>query len=117
VEREQGHLDREGHEEGQEQPSGRGHREIHPGERLEVEGGLAEDRARAEVQEQDGHQQERRAGHREQEELHRGVDPPLVSPHPDDEVHGEQQPFEEHEEQQEVEGHEGPEHGRLQKEE
>ncbi len=82
-----------------------------------VERRHAELRPSLEVQEQDPEQQERRAGHRVQEELHRGVDPPVAPPPPDDQVHREQQRLEEEEEQQQVEGQERPDHGCLQEQE
>ena len=54
----------------------------------------------------DADEHERRAEHREQEELQRGVDAAAVAPAADEEVHRHEHDLEHHEEQEEVEGEE-----------
>src|SRR5205823_5513280 len=55
---------------------------------------------------QDPDQQEGGADHGVDEELQRGVDPVLVTPSPDEEVHGDEGQLEEEEEQEQVQGEE-----------
>ncbi len=64
-----------------------------------------------EHQERDQHQHAARE--RVEEELDRRVDPPLVAPDPDEEVHRDEHGLPEHVEEEEVEGHEDPDHPRL----
>ncbi len=116
VEREDRHLDREGHEEREEEPPGRGdgeglgdHREL-----IEVERPVPQMLSRLHVQEDRTHQQEGGPGHRVEEELHGGVDAPVAPPAADEQVHRHQHRLEEEEEQQQVERHERAEHRRLQ---
>src|SRR5206468_10387828 len=70
-----------------------------------------------EVEEQYGHQEERGAGHREQEELDGRVHAPLAPPPADDQIHGEQQCLEEEEEEQEVQREERTDHRGLEDQE
>ena len=116
VQREQRHLHRERHEEREEEPARGLHRQPrgHLRELPHVERGVAA-LPRPRVQEQDRDQQERRAGHREQEELDRGVDAVRAPPAADDQVHRDQDRLEEQEEQQQVERQERAEHRRLQR--
>ena len=72
---------------------------------------LAEPGARVEHQER--HQHQHAAGEGVEEELHRGVDAPLVAPDPDEEVHRDEHGLPEHVEEEEVLGHEDPDHPRL----
>jgi hypothetical protein len=66
------------------------------------------------VERDEGDQHERAARHRVEEELHRGVDAPLVPPDPDEEIHRDQHGFPEDVEEEEVEGHEHAQHPRFQ---
>jgi hypothetical protein len=70
--------------------------------------------SRLAVEEQRTDEQERGAGHREQEELHRRVDAVLTAPPADQQVHRDEDRLEEQEEQQQVEREERPEDGGLQ---
>ena len=54
------------------------------------------------VQPDNCHQHQNRAGHGVQNEFHRGVNAPLVSPDADQEVHGDQHHFPEQEEQKQI---------------
>ncbi len=54
----------------------------------------------------DADEHERRADHRVDEELQRGVDPLVVAPSADEEVHRHEHDLEEHEEQEQVEADE-----------
>jgi hypothetical protein len=67
-------------------------------------------------QRDEGDEHERRAEHRVEEELQRGVLAVLATPDADHEVHREQDDFEEDEEQDEVLGDEGAGHARLEHE-
>ena len=61
----------------------------------------------------DGHQHQHAAGHRVEDELHRGVDAPVVAPDADEEVHRDQDEVPEDVEQEQVERGEDAEHRRL----
>ncbi len=61
----------------------------------------------------DADEHERRTGHRVQEELRGRVDPPLVSPAADEEVHRHEHDLEEQEEHEQVEAEEGAHHACL----
>jgi hypothetical protein len=100
----------------QEEPATGGHRQGRGdlGERPQVERALAQRAARLAVEEQRADEQERGAGHREQEELHRRVDAVLTAPPADQQVHRDEDRLEEQEEQQQVEREERPEDGGLQ---
>ena len=109
VERPHRHLDREGEGAGQEEP-GLERRVQRRGDELrDVE--AREPGARVEHQER--HQHQHAARERVEEELDRGVDPPLVAPDPDEEVHRDEHGLPEHVEEEEVLGHEDPDHPRL----
>ena len=56
-------------------------------------------------------------GKRIKEELERGVNPAWPAPHPDDDIHRDQQALEEHVEHEEVGGGEGADHHRFQHQE
>ena len=117
VQREQRHLDGEGQPEGAEEPQlesrwNREAKEVGVGE-----GGLAELLLVQVDERDDRHQHEQRAGGREQEELHRRVDPALPAPDADDHVHRDQHHLPEHVEQEEVERHEDTQHAHHQDEE
>jgi hypothetical protein len=62
-------------------------------------------------------QHEQAAGHGEEEELHRRVDPPLPSPDADDEVHRHQHDFPEDIEEEEIVGEKGSQDTGCQKKE
>ena len=115
VEREERHLDGEAGAEGQEQPPGGVGVETLPGhegpqvERQVVAGGLGLE----DGQRQDAEQQQRRAGGGVDEELESGVDPPVVAPRPDEEVHRDEHRLPEHEEQEEVDRQEDAHQGGL----
>ena len=102
MQREERHFDREGHEKSQEQNG-----LLHPVQRqfpaphhLDQHGVVEGSGAVVEVD--DGRQHQHRAGHGEQEELHRGVDAALMAPDADQEVHGHQRDFPEYVEQKQV---------------
>ena len=108
VQREQRHLHRERDHEREEQPlrgpaRQRAARRGPRGERARVERQEALGAAVQERHREDADEQERGAGLREQEELHRGVATVVVAPARDEEVHRHQHDLEEHEEQDEVE--------------
>ena len=106
VQREQGHLHREGGEEGEEQPLGGALVETAGcprGERAQVEGEVAGRGLVQEPEREEADEQERRARHRVEEELQRRVVTPVVTPPEDDEVHRDEDDLEEHEEHDEVE--------------
>ena len=113
VEREQRHLDGEGHGERQEQPHLRlpRHGEVQPG--LVVEAVRAGRHAVQVGHRQDGDQHQHAARHRVQDELHRRVDAPLVAPDPDQEVHRDEHRVPEHVEQEHVQGQEDADHRAL----
>jgi len=117
VEREQGHLDREGERVGAEEQDLLGGAERRPVDLEHVEGEDAGLRPVVEHHEDDGDQHQEAAEHRVEEELDRRVDAPLVPPDPDQEVHRDQHRLPEHVEEEEVEGDEHPQHPRLQEEE
>ncbi len=117
VHREDGALDGEGGGEGQEQPAGGvlRHR-LALGQADQVEGEVAGGLLAEEHQGQDADQHQGRAEHRVDEELEGGVDPPLVAPPADEEVHGDEHDLPEQEEHEQVEGQEHPDAARLQQE-
>ncbi len=96
------HLDGEGHEERQEEQHLLAGSERKPAARDHVHNGRVAERLRAVVEVDDGRQHQHRAGHGEQEKLHRRVDAALVAPDADQEVHGHQRDFPEHVEQKQV---------------
>ncbi len=120
VEREHRHLDGEAHEQAAEDEQLGGADQVAGhvplDEQRDVERGLQAPDAALEVEGEEGEDHQGRAEQREQEELERGVLPVLTAPHPDHEVHRQQDQLEEHEEQDEVLGHERAEHARLQDE-
>src|SRR5437764_1098620 len=79
--RPQRHLDGEGGEEGEPQPSLEAPREVETHRRRDV------GRADLVVDRQDGEQHQHRAQERIEEELEGGVDAPRPAPHADDEEH------------------------------
>ena len=106
VEREHRHLDGERERAGEEEPhlerrGDRGRDELRDRERVEP-GRLVED------EERDQHQHAARE--RVEEELHGGVDAPLVAPDPDEEVHRDEHRLPEHVEEEEVERDEDADH-------
>jgi hypothetical protein len=105
-------LDREGEGAGEEEPD----LEL-GGDGTGGEGGDAEAaHPRPLVQHEERHEHEHAARERVQEELHGGVDAPLVAPDPDEEVHRDEHGLPEDVEEEEVEGHEDPDHPRLEEE-
>ncbi len=80
------------------------------------EGPHACDRPGRKVEVEEGHQHQERAERREEEELHRGVDPPLPPPHPDDEIHGDEGDLPEYVEEEEIHGEKHPHHPGLHEE-
>ncbi len=103
------HLDGEGQEETQEEQvlcPGKGRP---PGNQV----GQGE-RAVGDAHVEDGQQHQQRGGHRVQEELDRGVDPPRSAPDADQEVHRHQGELPEDVEQEQVLGQEHAHHARLQ---
>ncbi len=111
VEREHRHLDGEGQGEGREQPELLVEREVEP---QHVLVGEAPDAA-VQALERPGHpedadQHQQAAGHGEEEELDRGVDPPLAAPDPDEQVHRDQHDLPEDVEEEEVPGEQRAEH-------
>ena len=114
---EEGHLDGEGDREGQEQPPGGGGGDrVVAGQGHQVEGGRGRPGGGLveEDQGQDADQQERGSEQGVDEELERRVDPVLVAPPCDHEVHRHQRELEEHEEDEEVEGQEAAQAAGLQ---
>ena len=114
VEREHRHLDGEADEHPGEDPDLHRAPELRPGVHQVGEGealgaGLGE-------QGQEGDEHQRRAEHRVEEELQRGVLALLAAPHADEEVHRQQHDLEEDEEQDEVLGDERAGHAGLQHE-
>src|SRR4029077_8529525 len=65
------------------------------------------------VEPQDRHQHQDRAEHGVQNEFHRGINPPLVSPNADQEIHGDQRQLPENEEQEKIERDKNTDHWRL----
>ena len=112
VEREHRDLDREGEGAGEEEPELELRVDRRRRELRDREG--AEPRGLVEHQEGDEHQHAARE--RVEEELHGGVDPPLVAPDPDEEVHRDEHRLPEHVEEEEVERDEDPDHARLEEE-
>ena len=116
VQREERRLDREGRREGQEEKDLRRRRQVRLHQRAEREGEVVELRLVDEGEGKDPDEQEGRAEERVEEELDRGVGPPLVPPTRDDEVGGHERQLEHEEEHDEVEGQEAPHHGGLEQE-
>jgi hypothetical protein len=110
VEREHRHLDGERHREREEQEALGLRREGAEQRLVEIEAPRA---VRLVGDDQDRDQHEQRAGHGEDEELHRGVDPALSAPDADQEIHRDQHRLPEHVEQEEIERREGAEHAGL----
>ena len=106
--REQRHLDRERHGEGQEDQAPRRYRQhLCLCDRLQVEGQRTVYRVRMEHRR--GYQpneHQGRAEHGVDEELRRGVLPTPVTPLGNEEVHGHEHDLEKNEEQEQVERHE-----------
>ena len=69
------------------------------------------------VEREDGDEHQQRPGHREQDELHGGVDAAAAAPDADHEVHRNQHRFPEHVEEEEIEADEDADHPRLEHEE
>ena len=115
VQRHQRHLHRERNGEREEQPSSGRRSEVRSfGDLDEVEGGVTEVLAGDRHRRNEPDQHEGRAEHREQEELGGRVDPLLVPPTGDEEVHRHEHDLEEDEEHEQVEAEEAAHHARLQ---
>jgi hypothetical protein len=116
VEGEHGHLDGESQAERQEEPGLQARVEDHARLVEDVERirprRLEEQRGEGE----DGGQHQQAAGHREQDELHGGINAPLAAPDADQEIHGDQGRFPEHVEEEQVERKEDAQDARLQEE-
>src|SRR5262249_44909862 len=106
VQREQRNLDREGNEEGEEQENLGlpGEADASAAESLEQRRVVEASANVIEIDHRAQHQNA--AGHRVEEELHRGVDAPVVAPHSDEEVHGDKRNFPEHIEEEQIQRHE-----------
>ena len=65
------------------------------------------------IEPEDGDQHQNRAEHGVQNELHRGVNPAIVTPHADDEVHGDEHHFPENEEEKKIERNEDADQARF----
>ena len=108
VEREDRHLDRERERRRRQKSSACGATpEAQASEVREEERPLARHRAMPGGEVQDRQEHEDAARHREEEELHRGVDAPRAAPDADDEVHRHEHDFPEDVEEREVEGARG----------
>ncbi len=110
VERHRRELHREGDEESQHQPGARRPRRRAPQELAVGEGPLPGGPGVGCGQGQDRHQHEEAARLGEEEELDRRVDPALVAPDADQEVHRHQHELPEEVEQEEVQGQEHAHH-------
>ena len=102
VQGEDGNFDGEGREKRQEEQQLLAGSERKPAVRDHVHKGRVAEGLRAIVEVDDGRQHQHRAGHGEQEKLHRRVDAALMAPDADEEVHGHQRDFPEHVEQKQV---------------
>ena len=68
------------------------------------------------VKDEDADQHEQAAEHGEEDEFHRGVDPPPAAPYPDEEVHRDEHGLPEDVEQEQVQGDEDADHSGLEQE-
>ena len=109
-------FDRESEREAGEQPVLQGYRDIQFQEGLISETGLIELVEMEPEEDQYGDQHQQRAEGRVQEEFDRRVDPPLVSPHPNDEVHRDEGYLPEDVEEEKIQRDEHPEHASPEKE-
>ena len=114
VEREHRHLDREGERESEEEHRLELRRKVDARQIRQEKGPCPCQRAVPRGDVQDGEEHQETSRHREQEELHRRVDPARAAPDADDEVHGNEHHFPEHVEEREVERAERPEDASLQ---
>ena len=105
--------EREGEEEERLGAAGEGQ----PVDVLERERPCAGRRVVADREEEDRQEHQEAARHREEEELHRGVDAPRAAPDPDDEVHRDEHDLPEDVEEGEVERDEAAEHAGLEHQE
>src|SRR4051812_1486352 len=115
MQREQGHLNREGYKEGQEKIQLRIRKERHFAALDLAENRRVIERSRQVVEIDDGAQHEHRSGHGVQEELDGGINASIMSPDPNQKVYRNQRHFPEHVEHEQVQRNEHADEAEFQK--
>ena len=116
MEREERHLDGKGDGKGQEEPALHAFAQAQAVEIEQVEAGRSVRSRMSPGQADDGDEHQHAAGHRIEDELDGGINPPLVSPDPDEEVHRDEHRIPEDVEEEQIDRDEHAEHGGLERE-